>query len=88
MKISAKTDTGIVRDNNQDSYAVGELAGSAAFAVVCDGEIIKNALAESGKSEKFIRDITKSQNIPLSKIMIITVDTSGDVRIIRKENDK
>ncbi len=37
MKIAAKTDIGIVRDNNQDSYAAGELSGGAAFAVVCDG---------------------------------------------------
>ena len=36
MKISAKTDKGIVRANNQDSYATGELEG-ATWAVVCDG---------------------------------------------------
>ena len=32
-----RTDTGIVRDINQDSYASGELPGNAAWAVVCDG---------------------------------------------------
>lgn len=37
MKIVAKTDKGCVRQNNQDSYAVGELPGSVAWAVVCDG---------------------------------------------------
>ena len=37
MKIVAKTDKGLVRDNNQDSYAVGELPGEVAWAVVCDG---------------------------------------------------
>lgn len=37
MKITAKTDKGIVRANNQDSYAAGELSGGAAWAVVCDG---------------------------------------------------
>lgn len=37
MKIYAETDKGLVRDNNQDSYAAGELAGGAAFVVVCDG---------------------------------------------------
>ena len=37
MKITAKTDKGIVRANNQDSYAAGELAGGAVWAVVCDG---------------------------------------------------
>jgi protein phosphatase len=37
MKIVAKTDKGIVRDSNQDAYAVGELSGEVAWAVVCDG---------------------------------------------------
>lgn len=37
MKIVARTDKGIVRENNQDSYTCGELSGGAAFAVVCDG---------------------------------------------------
>lgn len=37
MKIVAKTDVGLQRENNQDSYAAGELPGSVAWAVVCDG---------------------------------------------------
>lgn len=37
MKIVAKTDKGMVRENNQDAYAVGELPGEVAWAVVCDG---------------------------------------------------
>lgn len=37
MKIVAKTDVGRVRENNQDSYAAGELPGGVAWAVVCDG---------------------------------------------------
>lgn len=37
MKISAKSDKGIVRPSNQDSYAAGELPGNVAWAVVCDG---------------------------------------------------
>lgn len=37
MKIVAKTDKGIIRENNQDAYAVGELPGEVAWAVVCDG---------------------------------------------------
>ena len=37
MKIVAKTDKGITRENNQDAYAVGELPNEVAWAVVCDG---------------------------------------------------
>ncbi len=37
MRIASKTDTGIVRSSNQDSYAAGELLEGTAWAVVCDG---------------------------------------------------
>ncbi len=37
MKFTCKTDIGLVRRSNQDSYAVGELPGGVAWAVVCDG---------------------------------------------------
>lgn len=37
MKIVARTDIGLARDNNQDSYAVCELEDGAVLAVVCDG---------------------------------------------------
>ena len=37
MKITAKTDVGSVRKQNQDSYAAGEIPGGISWAVVCDG---------------------------------------------------
>lgn len=37
MRIVAKTDIGLKRICNEDSYAAGELPGSVAWAVVCDG---------------------------------------------------
>lgn len=37
MHIAAKSDKGLVRPSNQDSYAAGELPGGVAWAVVCDG---------------------------------------------------
>lgn len=64
MKIVAKTDKGMVRANNQDAYAVGELPGEVAWAVVCDGMggeaggNIASALAVKVISEK----ITASYN--------------------------
>lgn len=60
MKIVAKTDKGMVRDTNQDAYAVGELPGGVAWAVVCDGMggaaggNIASALAVKVISEKSI----------------------------------
>ncbi len=37
MRISSKTDIGLVRASNQDTYSTGELPGNVAYAVVCDG---------------------------------------------------
>lgn len=37
MRIVSKTDIGRIRRSNQDSYLTGELSGSVAWAVVCDG---------------------------------------------------
>lgn len=37
VKIVAKTDKGIVREENQDAYSVCELPNEVAWAVVCDG---------------------------------------------------
>lgn len=37
MKISAKTDVGVVRSNNQDFCLAGEFSNGVTWAVVCDG---------------------------------------------------
>lgn len=37
MNIFAKSDIGLVRKQNQDAYATGELPGNVRWAVVCDG---------------------------------------------------
>lgn len=37
MKIYSQTDTGRVRNNNQDSFAAALLGDASAFAIVCDG---------------------------------------------------
>ena len=48
MKISAKTDVGKVRSNNQDSYAAGDLTSEVSWAVVCDGMGGANGGAQTG----------------------------------------
>ncbi len=37
MLLAAKTDVGLKRENNQDSYTFGEIMPGVCFAVVCDG---------------------------------------------------
>lgn len=72
MKIVARTDVGIVRDNNQDSFAAGELAGGAAFAVVCDGMggAAEGALASSVAVNSIREKITGAYSSGMSDISI------------------
>ncbi|MBQ6467968.1 MAG: Stp1/IreP family PP2C-type Ser/Thr phosphatase [Clostridia bacterium] len=37
MILAAKTDVGVQRENNQDSYSFGELLPGVCYAIVCDG---------------------------------------------------
>lgn len=57
MKIVARTDKGVVRDNNQDSYTACELSEGAVLAIVCDGMggAAEGALASS-EGIRAIRD--------------------------------
>ena len=64
MKIVARTDKGVVRENNQDSYTVCELSEGAVLAVVCDGMggAAEGALASS-EAVKLIREYVAQRYI-------------------------
>ena len=72
MKIVARTDTGLQRNNNQDYYTACELSGGAVLAVVCDGMggAAEGALASS-TAVKIIRNrISGSYQEGMSDISI------------------
>ena len=56
MRIFSKTDKGIVRNSNQDSFFAGELSSGAVFAIVCDG--MGGAKAGNVASEKAVKIIS------------------------------
>lgn len=72
MKIVAKTDIGVIRDNNQDSYASGELSGGAYYAIVCDGMggAAEGALASSVAVNAIREKLSKSYSSGMSDISI------------------
>ena len=88
MKIVAKTDKGMVRDSNQDAYAVGELPGEVAWAVVCDGIFIGDAIQSIGYSKEDIKEILKSKNISAENVFLMTVDCRGNSILIMREAEK
>lgn len=79
MKIVARTDKGVVRDNNQDSYTVCELSEGAVLAVVCDGMggAAEGALASS-EGIKAIREyVTERYQSGMSDLSVKTLLVSA-----------
>ncbi len=75
MKIVARTDKGVVRDNNQDAYTVLELEGGAVLAVVCDGMggAAEGALASSEAIKIIIEFIAERFQPDMSDISLKTL---------------
>lgn len=78
MKIIARTDTGLVRENNQDSYTAFELDG-AVIAVVCDGMggAAEGALASNQAVMAIKEYITERYYSDMSDISIKTLLVSA-----------
>ena len=75
MKIVAKTDVGMVRESNQDSYTTGELPNGVAWAVVCDGMggTQGGRMASAIAVETFTRELSRSLRPGMSGL----IDWSG-----------
>lgn len=87
MKIVAKTDKGLVRENNQDAYAVGELPGEVAWAVVCDGMggaaggNIASALAVKVISDKITSSYNKKMRDSSIKNLLDSAITAANIEV-------
>lgn len=96
MKIVAKTDIGMKRASNQDSYATGEFPGSVAWAVVCDGMGgVAGGNVASSTAVKIISDrIASSFRAGMSaksiKNMLISAITAANLSVydISRSNDE
>ncbi len=85
MKIVARTDTGIVRNNNQDSYSAFELE-NAVIAVVCDGMggAAEGALASSCAVRE-IKDYIKERyycgmtDLSIKSLLVSAVENANRV---------
>ena len=76
MKITAKTDKGIVRANNQDSYAAGELSGGAAWAVVCDG--MGGAAGGNIASSEAVKTISRAMESAICRANAFLLDMAQE----------
>ena len=87
MKIVAKTDKGLVRENNQDAYAVGELPSEVAWAVVCDGMggaaggNIASALAVKVISDKITSSYNEKMRDSSIKNLLDSAITAANIEV-------
>lgn len=72
LKLVGRTDIGIMRDNNQDSYTMCELENGAVLAVVCDGMggAAEGALASSEAVKVIKERITERYHDSMSDISV------------------
>lgn len=87
MRIVAKTDIGLKRPSNQDSYAAGELPDGVAWAVVCDGMggAAGGNVASSNAVKIISERITSSYRPNMSpnsiKNMLISAITAANISV-------
>ena len=87
MRIVAKTDIGKKRNNNQDSYAAGELPNSVAWAIVCDGMggAAGGNVASSNAVKVISERITSSYRPGMSpnsiKNMLVSAITAANISV-------
>lgn len=87
MRIVAKTDIGLKRASNQDSYAAGELPDGVAWAVVCDGMggVAGGNVASSNAVKVISERITSSYRPNMSpnsiKNMLISAITAANINV-------
>lgn len=87
MKISARTDVGMVRSNNQDSYAAGEFQNGVAWAVVCDGMggnaggNIASSTAVKSISERITSAYRETMTSSSIKNLLVTAITNANFEI-------
>ncbi len=87
VKIVAKTDKGMIRESNQDAYAVGELPGEVAWAVVCDGMggaaggNIASALAVKVISDKINASYNENMKDSSIKNLLASAITAANIEV-------
>jgi len=85
---ASEIDYAILESNGKLSFFPSQQSSpicGIAHPVIIDGVFVKYALADSGKSEKWVLDTLKKKKTPLSSVFLMTVDDSDKVEIIEKE---
>ncbi len=58
------------------------------FVVACDGKFVKTGMREAGMTKEKILKPLNAKKISLEQVFIMTVDKSGQISVIRKDEQK
>lgn len=58
--------------------------GGVSHAVIVDGTVQKRALADSGRNEKWLKDILKENGLRAGRLLYLTVNDSGEIKYAEK----
>lgn len=87
MKIQAFTDTGKVRDMNQDAFKIGFFKEGGAFAVVCDGMggvsggQIASEICINEVSSHIEKGYRKSMSMKSVKNLLVSAITAANIKV-------
>ena len=94
MKIQAFTDTGKVREMNQDAFATGEFEENGAWAVVCDGMggvsggQIASDICVKEVSSHIKKGYRKGMSMKSVKNLLVSAITAANIKVYEVSNEK
>ncbi len=93
MKIQAFTDTGRVRDMNQDAFLTGTFHDGGAWAVVCDGMggvtggQIASEICVNEVSSHIKKGYRKGMSMKSVKNLIVSAITAANIKVFEKSEE-
>ena len=74
-----------VLEQNGNMSVVTKSDTALAHSLIIDGEVIEKTLKSMGYDEKWLRTRLEENKIKKSEVLLLTVNDSGDINIIRKD---
>lgn len=93
MRIASKTDVGLERSNNQDSFVAGPVGDNSAWAVVCDGMgganggNIASSLAIKAISDSVISSFRTNMSANSIRLLFESAFNAANVKILNRAKE-
>ena len=74
-----------VLEHNGNMSVVTKSDTALAHSLIIDGEVIEKTLKSMGYDEKWLRTRLEENKVKKSEVLLLTVNDSGDINIIKKD---